>query len=99
LVIEPDNVVFAEVGAALHFDEFQRRFARISEAMPGAYGDVGRLVFAQNGDLLPYGDLSGAANDDPLLRSVLMTLKRQARTRIDDDVLNLESGPAGDRLE
>lgn len=42
VVVEPDNIVFAEIGAALHLDDAQWHFAGIAQPVPGTGGDVER---------------------------------------------------------
>ena len=44
-VLEAHDVVFAEVLAALHFNQFHGDAARVGEAVSAAHRDVGALVF------------------------------------------------------
>ena len=50
MVVEADDVVFAEVFAGLDLDQVEGDLAGVFEAVRGAEGDVGRLVLGQ-GDL------------------------------------------------
>src|SRR5215470_8445114 len=47
VVVEALDVVFAEVVARLHLDDVKRLGARVLQPMPGALGDVGRLIRPQ----------------------------------------------------
>ena len=46
-VVVPDDVVFVEIGARLNLNEKGGDLAWISQTVPLADGDVGRLVLAQ----------------------------------------------------
>src|SRR5471032_3503661 len=90
LVVESDNVVFAEVGPRLHFNNFKRHATGILKAVTHAERDIGRFVFAQQKFFFSARDERCAADDDPVLRTVVMHLQRQASTRIHHDALHLE---------
>ena len=47
-VFEAHDIVFAEIGAALDLDEFERHFARVGEPVVGSGRNVGRLIFLQD---------------------------------------------------
>ena len=47
LIFKTDDVVFAQVTARLHLDDFQRDAARVVQAVHLAQRDVGRLVFSE----------------------------------------------------
>ena len=46
-VLDADDVVLAQIGAALDFDEVERNLAGIGQAVRRAGGNVGRLVLLQ----------------------------------------------------
>ena len=43
-VLEPDDVVLTQIGAALHFDQFHGDPAGVGEAVFATHRDVGVLV-------------------------------------------------------
>ena len=45
LVFDADDVILAEVGAGLHFDQLEQDLAGVGEAMDAAERQVDRLVF------------------------------------------------------
>ena len=67
LVVEPDDVVFAQIGSALDFDELERDLAGIGEAVTRSGRDVSRLIFLQDRDLVADRHLGGSADHDPVL--------------------------------
>ena len=82
-IIESHDVVFTQVGAALHFDQFHRDASGIGETVFAAQGDVGALVLShQLGLSIPF-DHGGSIDDNPVFRPVVMHLQRQAGTRFD----------------
>ena len=48
VVLDADDVVFAEIAAGLHLDQFERNLARIFHAMRGADGNIDRLVLVHD---------------------------------------------------
>src|SRR5205085_4723003 len=90
-IVESDDVVFAEVAAALHFDQQQWHGAGILEAMPVLGGDESRLVLAQREVALAIRDARFAAHDDPMLAAMAVELQRQRRTGLHFDALDLEA--------
>ena len=44
-VVQPHDVVLAEVAADLHLDQFERNLAGIGKPMNAPDGDIDRLVF------------------------------------------------------
>src|SRR5262249_30594036 len=53
MVLEADNIIFAEVAAGLYLDDMQRDFADVFEPVQGAERDIGRLVFGQDSSSSP----------------------------------------------
>ena len=74
-VVVPDDVVFVEIGARLNFNDKGGDLAWISQTVPLADGDVGRLVLAQNLYVLIPCHLYCTADHDPMLRAVMMALQ------------------------
>ena len=50
-IFEANDVVFAKIGARLHFDDVQRNLAGIGDAVLCAERNVGRLVLFEQEDL------------------------------------------------
>src|SRR5688572_14163036 len=86
-ILEADDIVLAEVGARLHFNQLERHLAGILEPVARAEWNVGRLVFGKQERFLAARDLGSAYHDDPVLGAMVMHLQRQAGARIDDDAL------------
>lgn len=40
-IFKADNIVLSQITTALHFDQFQRRFARVFQAMGRAQRNIG----------------------------------------------------------
>src|SRR5690606_34728776 len=51
-VVQPHDVVLAEVAAGLHLDQLQRHLARVAQAVHAAERDVGALVLAEQEHLV-----------------------------------------------
>ena len=90
-VLIADDVVLAEVSAALHFDQAHRHGARILHAMPGAKRHVYALIRFQRHDLVAHGDARGTGDHHPVLGAVLVALQAEAATGRDHDLLDLEA--------
>src|SRR6266542_6844523 len=75
MVLEADDVVFAEIAARLYLDDVQWDLAGVFQAMGGAEWDVGRLVLGQDHLFVAAHDLGGALYDDPMLGAVVMHLQ------------------------
>jgi len=88
-VVEPLDVVLAEIAADLHLDQLKRNLSRIGEAMHAADRDVDRLVLMDGADILADRDLGRAPDDDPMLGAVEMLLQRKARAGFHHDALDL----------
>src|SRR5687768_5647339 len=92
VVLEADDVVFAEIRAALDFDKNQIFFTGIFDAMSGADGNVDGFTSAY-GDLAAVEcDLRGAGDYDPVFGSLRMLLITQALSGQHLDSFDLESG-------
>jgi hypothetical protein len=60
-VIEPHDVILAQIAAHLHLDQLQRDFPRIGEAMDCTDRHVDRFIFVDQSHLLADRDLGDAA--------------------------------------
>ena len=60
--------------------------------------NVGRLVFCIQAHIVPVGNLSRTANDDPVFSAVVVHLKGKLRAGIDRDALYLKTRPRGKRF-
>src|SRR4051812_26267876 len=74
-VFEADDVVLAQVGAGLDFDDLERDLAGILEAVLGADRDIGGFVLGEEKGLLAASHPRGAAYDDPVLGAVVVHLQ------------------------
>ena len=73
-IVEPDDVVLAEIGARLHLDQKGRRLTRIGKAMLLADGDIGGLILAQDLDRLAARYLQRSAHHHPMFGPVTVAL-------------------------
>src|SRR5262249_35441800 len=90
-IIEPDDVVLAEITTGLHLDQFERDLAGIGEAVNRADRDISRLVLVDGFLQIADGDLRGPPHHDPVLGAVQMLLQRQDPAGGDDEALDLEA--------
>src|ERR1700730_10158469 len=92
-VVEPDNIVFAQVGAGLNLDQFEVDPAGVRHAMHATYRQIDRLVLVDKMDLVGAGDLGCSLDDDPVLGAMEMLLQGQALTWLHDDAFDLVARP------
>src|SRR5689334_1203202 len=91
LVLQPNDVVLAEVVAGLDLDDDELLGRRILEAMLVARGNEGGLVGAHHELALAVHDLRRAGDHDPVLAAVMVELQGEARARLHLDALDLEA--------
>src|SRR5262249_32496271 len=92
VVLEANDIVFAEIVAALHFDEDQIFFAGVLNAVGSADGNVDRLA-GTNRDLTTVErDLRRSADDEPVFRTLRVLLITQSFSGQHFDPFDLESG-------
>src|SRR5690606_22716068 len=89
-VLQPLDVVLAEVAAGLDLDQLHRFAAPVAQAVHAALGDVRAFVLVQIEHLAVAGDLGHAGNDHPVLGAVAMPLEAERRAGLDHDALDLE---------
>jgi len=75
-IVVAHDVILAQIGARLHFDQPKRLFARVFQTMLGAKRNEGRLVFVQQKNLLIAGYLCRALHHDPMLGTLFVALQR-----------------------
>src|ERR1700730_18823821 len=97
-ILEPDNIIFAQVRTGLHLDQSEVDPARIRHSMHAAYRQVDRLVLVHKMNLIVPGDLGRSLDDDPMLGAMEMLLQGQAFAWLDDDAFDLVALPEIDRL-
>jgi hypothetical protein len=88
-IVETHDVVFAEIGADLHLDQFERDLSGIGEPVRAADRNIDRVVFLHRADLAVDGDLRRALDHDPVLGAMEMLLQRQLGAFLHDDALDL----------
>ena len=74
-VLEPHDIVFAEVTTALDFDEMQRLGARICESMARAGGNIDRFVLRQSALSIAYRHFCDARNHNPMFGTMVVKLQ------------------------
>ncbi len=75
VIDEPNDVVFAEIGAGLNLDEMEWEFAGVLESMRCAERYVSGLIFREQDLLLIARHPRGARDDDPVLCSMMVHLQ------------------------
>src|SRR5947209_412173 len=65
VILDPDDVVLAEIAAGLDLDQLQVDLAGILQAMRRSDRDEDRFVLVNDLRLLPDDDAGGATDDDP----------------------------------
>src|SRR5713226_1716155 len=89
VILDPDDVVLAEIAAGLDLDQLQIDLAGIFEAVRRSDRDEDRFVLVDDLRLLPDDDPGGAADHDPVLGTMVMELQRKTPGRFHDDALDL----------
>lgn len=72
-----DDVVFTQIGTALHFDKAEWDSAWVLEPVRRARGNVDRLVILEQRHLVIDSDLRAAGDHNPVLGAVMMHPERQ----------------------
>lgn len=75
-----------QVGAGLHFDQFQGDAAGVFERVDLAHGDEGGFDFGDEIGLVAVGDARGAAHRHPVLGPVVVHLHRELGARETDSL-------------
>ena len=90
IVLDADDIIFAEIAAGLHLDQFEIDLAGIFQPMPDADRHIDRIRF-HAAILLSVADRHPrrAAHHDPVLGAMMMQLQRQPPARLHHDALDL----------
>lgn len=91
LVVKPDDVVFAQILAALDFDHHEVNDAGVKKPVVVPGRDVGGLVGVQQGFLVTVLHDGSAADHDPVFAAVVVHLQAEAGLGFDFDALDLEA--------
>src|SRR5262249_15617339 len=98
-IVAAHDIVLAQVAADLHFDDLERRLARVFEAVPLGGDAVDRLVLAHE-LLFPTDRHFGrAVHHHPVFGAMMVHLHRKHGPRLDVQKLHLEAGSEAQRLE
>jgi len=97
-VLQPDDVVLAEIASGLHLDQLEWNLAGVGEAMHGADRDIDRFVLMDDAHGL--GAVTSAVPRTTIQCSArCMCFCRTVVRRLDDDALDLKPIADVDRLE
>jgi hypothetical protein len=88
-ILDPDDIVLAEMGAGLHLDEFEVDLARIGNSVDAGARQVDRLVLVDEMGFVVAHDFRRAVDDDSVLGAVKMLLQRELRAVLQDDAFDL----------
>src|SRR5688572_29343197 len=97
LVFDADDIVLAEIGAGLHFDQLQHDLSGVAEPMHAAERQVDRLVLREHYRLAIARHLGRAAHHYPVLGAMMVTLQAEALAGFHEKPLHLEAVAAQDR--
>ena len=89
IVLNPNDIVLAEIAAGLDLDQFQRDLAGVFQPVHGADRDVDRFVLVHGLDEFVDCHARSAPYHDPVLGAMVVLLQREATARLDDDALDL----------
>src|SRR5438876_8710102 len=93
-ILEAHDIILAEIGARLHFDDLERHGTGVLDAVLHAHRDIGRLVLLEEKDFVSAGHARGAGDDHPVLGPVMMQLQGERGAGVDVETLHLEARPA-----
>ena len=88
-ILKANNVVLAEVLAALHLDHHQVDDPGVFKPMPVAGGNVGGLIGGDEEFVFAIDHLGHAADDDPVFAAMMVHLQAEAGAGLDLDALDL----------
>ena len=90
----PHDIILADIRAVLDLDDLERDAAGVFELVLCRLGDEDRLALVEHGPLLAARDLGRAAQNDPVLRAMVVHLHRDGLAGEDADLLH----PVADAL-
>src|SRR6266852_5439708 len=85
------DVVFLEIVAGLHFDDFERLAAGIAQPMDAADRDIDRFVFVQGHDPAVEHHLGDALDHHPMLGPALVALQAELAAGLDAEPLGAKA--------
>lgn len=97
-ILDPNDIVLAEIGTRLHLDQVERHLPGILQPMHAAKRDENRLILAEKNFLVIASDNGSSVDDHPMFSAVIVFLKRQLGAWIDGDALDLKAVSSVDRL-
>src|ERR1700758_3166976 len=74
-VLEPHDIVLAQIRARLHLDEFQRDLSQVAQPVGCAEGNIRGLIFAKHDLLVAVGNQGGSPDDNPMFSTMMVHLK------------------------
>src|SRR6266404_4944761 len=91
VVLQPHDVILAEIAAALHFNEDQQLGAGILDAMGSSDVDVDRFACQDSDFFVVKRNFGSAGNDEPVLCALRMFLITQSLAGQHFDAFDLEA--------
>src|SRR3954471_5665088 len=74
IILDPDDVVLAQIAAGLHLDQFKRNLPGVFHTVGCTDWDVYRFVLVNGLDEVVYGYARSASHHDPVLGSMVVLL-------------------------
>src|ERR1700744_2362604 len=85
VIVETNDVVFAEITATLNLYHLKWDEPDVFEPMFNSERHIGRLVLRKQKRLVAMSHACSTVDYDPVLRTMIMKLERQRRTRRNDN--------------
>ena len=76
-IIQPDDIVLAEIAAGLNLDQLEGDLAVVGEAVHGTDRNIDSLILVHDALFLADGDFGGPAHHHPMFRAVPVFLQGQ----------------------
>jgi hypothetical protein len=89
--IKSYDVIFSKILATLDFNQYQRNYPRVVQSIEGSLGDIGALVDMNSTGFFSACHQRYAGDNNTLLASVVVLLKRKPLIGFDLDPLYLMS--------
>ena len=84
----PHDIILADIRAVLYLDDLERDASGVFELVLCRLGDEDGLALVEHRFLLAARDLGRAAQDNPMLRAVIVHLQRDGLAGQDADFLH-----------
>src|SRR5690625_6869634 len=72
VIVQTLNIVFAQIGSRLHFDQLQRDFHWVAQPVGHAHGNISGLIFGLKQGLIALLTLERASDITPIIRLELV---------------------------